>query len=163
MKALPIILSAVAGFALALTLQPLTAGPATKPAASQPKPFPWASDKLNEPCGKTMLEWKCLEARVDAKPVLGVVQKLTFTPDAEKITAEIAYAGTIRFEGGMPIHGGHQPIDDAIMKARNAAAAMGVKHECLTVKVYMEGRHVATCTPPVGTVSGKTVYHPPKR
>lgn len=29
--------------------------------------FPWAGEKLNKPCGKTELEWKC--ARAEMKPV----------------------------------------------------------------------------------------------
>lgn len=41
-------------------------------AAGQAAPklkFPWAGDKLNEPCGKTELEWRCATSGIDARPV----------------------------------------------------------------------------------------------
>jgi hypothetical protein len=49
-----------------------TTGPALK--------FPWASEALNAPCGKTALEWKCLEAKIDArpKPLSGKFQIVNF-------------------------------------------------------------------------------------
>ena len=31
--------------------------------------FPYAGDALNQPCGRTLLEWRCLEKRVDCRPV----------------------------------------------------------------------------------------------
>ena len=35
-------------------------------AAEKKKPlkFPWAGEKLNEPCGKTKLEWKCITTQI---------------------------------------------------------------------------------------------------
>lgn len=66
------------------------------------KKFPWASDDLNKPCGKTELEWRCAISRIDPRPVAIKDRFEVLALDAEPKESGMTVKVAVGLKGGIP-------------------------------------------------------------
>ncbi len=117
--------------------------------------FPYAGKALNQPCGKTELEWRCAvqsAARAESEPITGQFELLamTFTPKAKGLVVDVHVR---RREGILLPYAAR-----GWTKALSAAADYGYRHairhigtgttlgrpfvgwNSIAVRVYLDGR-----------------------
>ena len=114
--------------------QALNPAPASKAALK----FPWLHEsereKLNAPCGKTMLEWKCMEGRVRAgRWPIGVGRMFLTTLQAKHITANgMEIQAVVTTKTGKALTGFDRGWKTNAAAARKFITGMVHSHFCQT-------------------------------